>query len=312
VLAKFLEALQGDLGNRWSAALLAPATAFWGAGLLLWAMEGRGLAALAAGFLALPAAVQLALVVAALALVAVSTALAERAALPLLTWLEGYWPDLLVTGRLGGPWRRLRGRHARRQAAARARLEALEGKGLDRLTAEEAWQHVALDLELQRLPSDPNDLMPTRLGNILRAGERKPFQKYGLDGIVCWPRLWLLLPDGTRQELAWARQALDASLRWVVWGLAFCLWAPLAWWAPAVGLAGALLAYHAALRPAAVYADLIEAAYDVHRGLLYGACRWPLPARTAEEPAAGQALTLYLVRGRTADRAGAPLEPLKD
>ena len=52
---------------------------------------------------------------------------------------------------------------------------------------------------------------PTYLGNALRAGESAVYYKYGLDVVVCWPRLWLLLPSSTQEELNKSRQKLDSS-----------------------------------------------------------------------------------------------------
>jgi len=44
-------------------------------------------------------------------------------------------------------------------------------------------------------PAESDRHMPTKLGNILRAAELRSKDKYGLDAVICWPRLWLLLPD---------------------------------------------------------------------------------------------------------------------
>jgi len=39
--------------------------------------------------------------------------------------------------------------------------------------------------------------MPARLRSILRAAESYPPRRCGLNLIVCWPRLWLVLPATT-------------------------------------------------------------------------------------------------------------------
>jgi hypothetical protein len=51
--------------------------------------------------------------------------------------------------------------------------------------------------------------MPTRFGDILRAAEFRPRDKYGLDTTVCWYPLWLLLPAEVKQEISQARLELD-------------------------------------------------------------------------------------------------------
>ena len=52
--------------------------------------------------------------------------------------------------------------------------------------------------------------------------------------------------------------------------------------------------YGPVLSAAGSYADLVGAAYDVHRRLLYDALRWPYPANPSEERYTGYRLTAYL------------------
>ena len=83
-----------------------------------------------------------------------------------------------------------------------------------------------------------------------------------------------------------------------LWGLLLIAWTPWAWWAPAVALAVTLAVYGTwVLGAAEVYADLLEATFDVHRAALYEALDWPRPASPDEERAVGEALTAYLWRG---------------
>ena len=61
-----------------------------------------------------------------------------------------------------------------------------------------------------------------------------------------------------------------------VWGLLFCGFVPLAWWALPAGLIVAALAVLWWVpRRAEVFADLVDAAFDLHRGGLYEQMRWP-------------------------------------
>ncbi|MFE4104896.1 MAG: hypothetical protein ACTS3T_15570, partial [Almyronema sp.] len=150
---------------------------------------------------------------------------------------------------------------------------------------------------------------PTRLGNILRAAERKPSEKYGLDAVICWSRLWLLLPDAVKQDLQAARADLNSAARVCLWSLLFCGWAllslqfdpkftinPLALW-PLLGLLSARFAYQWAIAAATTYSELIEASFDLYRHLLYESLRWHLPADPAVERRVGAELTQYLWRG---------------
>jgi hypothetical protein len=78
----------------------------------------------------------------------------------------------------------------------------------------------------------------------------------------------------------------------------FAIWTVLAWWAlPISAVVAAATYYGSLLSTAEVYGDLVTAAFDVHRGQLYKAVRWPQPGGPDEESAAGAALTEYLWRG---------------
>lgn len=45
-----------------------------------------------------------------------------------------------------------------------------------------------------KMPMDQDEILPTRLGNVLRASERYSNQRYGLDGVVAFPRLVQVVP----------------------------------------------------------------------------------------------------------------------
>lgn len=153
------------------------------------------------------------------------------------------------------------------------------------------------DRALHQLPEQEQDLLPTRLGNILRAAERRPYHRYGLDAIICWPRLWLLLPEAVKKDLQAAQTELNNAVRLIFWSLLFLVWSIWAWWAIPLALMAAAFAYGWALDAAAVYATLIEATFDLHRPLLYNALGWTLPPDPAEERRVGRQLTDYLWRG---------------
>jgi hypothetical protein len=149
--------------------------------------------------------------------------------------------------------------------------------------------------------SGPGPVSNACCRRLLRAAERRPADKYGLDAVIVWPHLWLLLPDTTQTELHAARASLDAAAADAIWGVLFCVFAPLAWVAIPVGLTVAVAAI-ALIVPARaqVFGDLVEAAYDLHRTLVYRQLRWPLPANPSEERDMGTALTNYLRRGSDA------------
>ena len=115
---------------------------------------------------------------------------------------------------------------------------------------------------------------------------------------MVWPRLWLLLPADTRSELSQARSALDSAVASLIWGLLFVGFTVLAWWALPVAVVVVLAMYLYWIPDrAAVFADLLESAFDIHRSLLYRSQRWPLPENPRDEHASGEQITSYLMRG---------------
>jgi hypothetical protein len=82
----------------------------------------------------------------------------------------------------------------------------------DTATAEDLARFARVDRRMHLRPARPWQYMPTRTGNILRAAETRPAEKYGLNTVIVWPRLWLLLPGPVRDEPTAARAALDSAV----------------------------------------------------------------------------------------------------
>ena len=159
--------------------------------------------------------------------------------------------------------------------------------------------------------------MPTRLGNILRASEVRIAGRYGLDPMLCWSAFWLVLPELARTELTEARTAVDTRVRTWFWALLFCVWALVTWWWPPllIGLVLAVVVYAGWLLPAAgTYADLLDAAFEVHRGALYKAFGRTLPTDLDAEASAGASLTELIWHGTAVSTAfsAASLSDLAD
>jgi hypothetical protein len=295
MLTQFWEGIGGKLADRW-AEVSIPALLFWTSGLFAWAWHSGGL-----GFLGRlsdrlngqSTLTQVALILGTLLGILASGAVVDRLSAWALRLLEGYWPRAFTPVR----------RWAVSRVAARAveleqRFQAVAGP-VDKGTAstEQTEQYVQADRRLRRLPRE-GSYLPTGVGNVLRAAERRPAGKDGLEAVTVWPHLWLLLPDTVRTELAAARRSLDVAVSACVWAVFFIGFSPLAWWAAIAGPLVAAAAYRFWVRARAeVFGDLFEAAFDLYRGKLYEQLRWPLPANPGEERVAGAQLTTYLWRG---------------
>ena len=298
MLASFWDSIAGKLADRW-AALSSQALVFWAGGFLAWASAHggvRGLAAPTRRLASYSGPGQAAVLVGALLLTGASAVVVQRISTPVLRLLEGYWPPLLrpVRDKMvhGG---------ARHADAMHEELRKLAGPIADGTASrEQRDRYVALDERLRRMPTTGR-LLPTRIGNILRAAETRPVDKYGLNPVILWPHMWLVMPDAARGEISSARDALDSSVTATVWAILFLAFSPWNPWAALVGVVVAAVAVLAWIPArAAAFATLVEAAFDLYRQDLYARLRWPLPATPHDERRAGREVTRYLVRGSDA------------
>lgn len=293
MIESFWERVGEALAKEWTARVLAPAFAFWGGGLLAFAWR-YGWGGLAGWWVARSTLEQAALLVGGLLGVAFSSLMMGWAQDGLLRWVEGYWPRPLWWLRFARA-RRWEKRAQRMEERWQVLAGRCEGQP-ERLSPRERTEYARLDALRQRLPADPGRMMPTLVGNLMRAAEEYPQIRYGLAAGVCWPRLWLLLPKDVREEVAAARGQVNDATRLLGWGLLFIAWAVWAWWAALVGLVVALLAYQGLRLAVLVYGDLVRAVFDLHRFALYEQLRWPLTQAKAEGES-GRRLTAYLFRG---------------
>lgn len=209
--------------------------------------------------------------------------------LPLTRLFEGYWRF----GRLGA-WLSERGR-----AAQLGRWEALN----------DSLDPAAYRLRYQRFPVDGEQVMPTRLGNVLRAAESyvSDPRRYGMDAVFFWPRLYPLLSEPLRTELGVARAEVDRLLVTAALSLVLATGTVVAggaarlswpvWLGVVLGSLGvSRLAYFGAVWAAVPYAELIRSSFDVYRRDLLTTMGFPPPATLAEERALWKALGQQLYR----------------
>jgi hypothetical protein len=141
----------------------------------------------------------------------------------------------------------------------------------------------AAGTRLLRLPAKDR-LMPTMLGNVLRAGEDRPRARYGMDSVLLWPHVHALLRPGIAAAVDDQRDQLDATVRMsatllVAAAISFGLLVTHGWWLalPAALLVLSLVAYRSAIAAGAAYATVVNAAIDLHRFDLLLALHLDLP-----------------------------------
>ena len=160
-------------------------------------------------------------------------------------------------------------------------------------------------------PPEEDDLLPTRLGNAIRAFELHSWKRYRLDSIRAWPRVELLLSEQERDLLEEAQTEvaffINSSLAAVVAGaLFFADWIAFRshtlediWWLAPLVL-GYLL-YRGAVEAATRWGDHVRACVDLHRFQMYEGLGLRLPGSNAEERALGEELSRFFTYGDEID-----------
>ena len=314
MLDKFWDALGEEMAKRWLDYLFGPAFLFWFAGLGLYTWHygwnGKyGWDAVESAWNGWAIYQQIATLLIAILVVFLSSKAMQTFQFPAIRLLEGYWPWPL--NKLGSHMvSRNRKDFARRYKI----LLELKIKDDNKSTSsDEQNQLRQLDAWIHSNPAQESYLLPTRLGNLIRAREQASSRKYGLDSIVCWPRFWCLLPECLQNEITSSRAALNQNAELWLWGLLFLVWMAmflqrntndtiLEQAAPAIvvvliSIVWMFFAYRMALQNAAIYGDLVETAFDLHRFALYDAVSWPRPIDSDEEKAKGEQLSEFLWRG---------------
>lgn len=159
----------------------------------------------------------------------------------------------------------------------------------------------------QRFPPSAARILPTRLGNTLRAFEDRAGKEYGLDAVAIAPHLSLLGANPRTAYVEDTRQTMDLSIRLLI-AAVLCVpvtavllsddgpWVLLAF-APYMF---AYLAYRGAISAASAYGHAVTVQVDLDRFALYEALHLPLPNNASQERSQNQRLC-SLLRERRAD-----------
>jgi hypothetical protein len=217
---------------------------------------------------------------------------------PLVQLLEGHWGALPFGEALAA------------SAVARVR-EQKRGvrtamRQMQSVPAPRPWvveQRLAAVRETDLWLPDESSLLPTVLGNTLRAGERRAGRAYGLDLTTAIDRLYPLLPDKLAEELSDRRNQLDAAVRLCVnAGVAtvvtVVLLMPYGKWllVSLTTYAVCWASYAGAVAAARAFCRGLAAAVDWSHLPLYDALQLERPVNMKEEKETGEALS-RLFRG---------------
>lgn len=200
----------------------------------------------------------------------------------LVQLMEGYWPAwfprFLV--RLG-IWFEMR-----RRRRLQSRMSFVPSNSAAASIAERERAQSA-EMQLQQRFPERDRLLPTALGNALRASEDSVGRRYGLDSVTIWPRLFHLLPERVRAGMDDEVTQLDVSVRLTVtWTSAGIVGSALLardvlallkhplWVAVVVGIfVLARLSYQSAVESAIGQGVDLEVAIDLYRARVIDAMR---------------------------------------
>jgi hypothetical protein len=234
-----------------------------------------------------------------LALVLIVSVILHPFQFSLVRLLEGYWDGTS----LGRPFSALGTELHRRR---RHRLRQLAQ--LDPRTPEEAQRRQWAEEQLNQYPAEDR-LLPSRLGNTLRAAEDEAGKRYELPTVAAMPRLYPYLSERFAAVFVDRRNQLDVAVRFcTVLALAAVIAAALllpngGLWRllpPVIALL-AWISYQAAIRTAATYGQALFVAFDLHRFDMIRALHYPLPHSRAEELAFNERLSALFIEGVVPD-----------
>jgi hypothetical protein len=176
---------------------------------------------------------------------------------------------------------------------------------LDRPDADRAGAAWVLD---RFFPEDDDDLLPTRMGNAIRAFERHSNARWGLDGVTIWPRIDALLSgDESKQHVdakidlyVYMNGALGAFVIGVclVVDKAVNVPQPASYWPLyAIPFVLGYVLYRAALAPATIWGDRVRASIDLHRLELYEKLGVRTPTSFSDERELAVRINMALLYG---------------
>ncbi len=229
--------------------------------------------------------------------------------------LEGYWG----VGPVGRGARRLRARKHRslvvqldeeaaelgdevnRLGEARKSATGADLQHLQTAFVETIGEVRELDRALGIYPIEPEDVMPTRLGNVLRRYERAAGKPYGLDAVTVMPALSRVAATGDMDYVNDQRSQLDLAARMATVSFlaaAFTalfmarhgLWLLLA----LVPYAAGYLSYRGTIVIAAEYGRALSVVIALNRFALYDRMRLAPPSDLAAEQERNKTLTRVL------------------
>ena len=230
--------------------------------------------------------------------------------LALMKLLEGYWEASPAGHAFGMVGIELHRRRRERLQAISERQTPLFDLTWPYVTEQEKTRQVVLaDRELSAYPTEAR-LLPTKLGNALRAGEDEAGSQYSLKAVTMWPRLFPHLSAPQAGVVTDRRNQVDIAIRLCVTLAAatlitVALLFRYGWWLllPTATALLSVVSYRAAVRAAISYGEALRVAFDLYRFDMIKNLRYELPTNEEDEAALGDAISEFFINGTPVQRA---------
>jgi hypothetical protein len=207
-------------------------------------------------------------------------------------WLDT-WFGWFARWRATEGWKRIRdARDASRALGTALEDIAPQPPAVKAFARELTSTRSVLSRELNsRYPYVEERLLPTRLGNVLRNTEEYSTQRFGISGVVLWPRLLAKIDAAYAGFIDNAKTAFDFTLNMsllaavssmlAIWiGIRF----DVAWaWQAMLFAALSWLFYEASIARAAAWGDAVKSAVDLYRLPLLAALGYKFEPKSVEE-----------------------------
>lgn len=211
--------------------------------------------------------------------------------------LEGYWGRLVTTKWLGQPCL------DRQRRKLTALVSVVQNVPQNPTPSELSAINSAARRLSKYYPAEAR-LLPTSLGNALRAAEDLATSRYGLDAVVVWPRLYPHIGTGLGRLVDSARNQLDVSVR-LVPTFVTCAMVSLGflfshgyWLLMPLGfLVMAVFSYRASIEAAAAFGVTMNSAIDLYRFDMLKGLHLPMPANLVAEKSSNEAISNFLRQG---------------
>jgi hypothetical protein len=301
MFSSILNAITSRVNARFIMILFFPSLIFWG-GLAAIFGTDTGLTVLLGQWRALDTGIQWLLIVIALAWVTFFAFLLSNQLVWLTKQFEGYWdwiPKL-------GEWMMNKRKEYYKQV-------------LKNIDLKKDYEQIYYKYPF---PNEPEELMPTRFGNIMKNAERYSWQRYDLEAVLLWPHIFSIMDETQLQPINNARSSLDfmviissLSALFAFISGAFLLIVEGPCWLFFIcflgGLMVAWMAHASALEAAINYGQLIKSTFDLYKGKLWGQLGYKKPGSLEEERKSWRRLYELIYKGEVGQSEPGEIDPLK-